>query len=316
MAAPHRIDIHHHVVPPRWLAEEQERMAGTAVDFSTVAKWTPEKSLAAMDKNGVALAVTSISTTITRPTEPDRMRALARDCNEFSAQLVQDHRGRFGVFALLPLPHVDKCLEEIEYASKALRVDGFKLQTSYEDKWPGDPAFAPVFDELNRRKATVFFHPTVPASCARLLPGINAPLMEYPFDTTRAIASLLFSGTFTRCPNVRFIFAHGGGTMPMLAHRIGHLVQWRKDLAAQLPNGIAPVLRNLYFDVVSVTNPPAWSAVTKLMGTSQLLFGSDCPYVHTETTVSELAEMGLSAAEIQAIERGNALKLMPSLARA
>jgi len=213
----------------------------------------------------------------------------------------------------LPLPHIDLCLKEIDYAANVLKCDGFKLQTNYEDKWPGDAAFAPVFDELNRRKATIFFHPTVCSRCLDLLPGMNAPLMEYPFDTTRAIASLMFGGTFRRCPDINFIFAHGGGTMPMLAYRIGGLVKRRKDLADQLPNGIMPELQKLNFDVVSVTNPPAMSALLKLTTPRRLLFGSDCPYVRIDDTVEELQQMGLSAADLAAIERGNALALMPTL---
>jgi predicted TIM-barrel fold metal-dependent hydrolase len=272
-------------------------------------------SLEAMDKNGIATAITSISTVIVRPNEPQAAHALARDSNEFATRLAGDHKGRFGTFALLPLPHVEECLKEIDYAANTLKCDGFKLQTNYEDKWPGDPAFAPVFDELNRRKATIFFHPTVCARCMDLLPGINAPLMEYPFDTTRAIASLMFGGTFRRCPDINFIFAHGGGTMPMLAHRIGGLVKRRKDLADQLPNGILPVLQKLNFDVVSVTNPPAMSALLKLTTPKRLLFGSDCPYVPIEDTVDELQQMGLSTADLAAIERGNALALMPTLER-
>jgi 6-methylsalicylate decarboxylase len=315
MSEAHRIDVHHHIVPPRWLAEERERMSSRAMDFARVAQWTPAMSLEAMDQNGIATAVTSISTVIVRPDAPDAAHGLARECNEFAARLVGDHPGRFGTFALLPLPHVEECLKEIDYAASALKADGYKLQTNYEDKWPGDPAFAPVFDELNRRKATVFFHPTVASCCTGLLPGINPPLMEYPFDTTRAIASLLFGGTFQRCPDIQFIFAHGGGCMPMLAYRIGGLARSRKDLADKLPNGIVPELQKLNFDVVSVTNPPAMAALLKLTTPRRLLFGSDCPYVRIENTVGELQQTGLSAADLAGVERGNALALMPSLAR-
>jgi predicted TIM-barrel fold metal-dependent hydrolase len=314
MAGPHRVDVHHHIVPPRWLAEEQERMKGVAIGWEIVAAWTPEKSLEAMDRNGVATAVTSVSTHIVRPNEPERSTSLARECNEFATRIKGDHKGRFATFALLPLPHVDACLKEIEYCADKLKVDGFKLQTNYETKWPGDPEFAPVFDELNRRKATVFFHPTVAGCCKGLLPGVNEPLMEYPFDTTRAIASFLFNGTFLRCPDIEFIFAHGGGTMPFLANRIGGLIRGKKELREALPNGIVPVLRKLNFDVVSVTNEAAWKALLTLTTPARLLFGSDIPYMTIEGTVKELAEMGLSAADLRAVERDNAVKLIPSLA--
>jgi 6-methylsalicylate decarboxylase len=312
--AGHRIDVHHHIIPPKWLAQETARMSARAMDFDRVAKWTPALSLEAMDRHGIATAVTSIST-VSVDRDAAAAHALARDCNEFAARLTADHKGRFGMFALLPLPHVDACLEEIEYAATTLKADGFKLQTNYEDRWPGDPAFAPVFDELNRRKATIFFHPTVATCCMNLLPGINAPIMEYPFDTTRAIASLLFAGTFARCPDIKFIFAHGGGCMPMLAHRIGSLAERRKDLAEMLPGGILPALKKLNFDIVSVTNPPAMAALRALTAPGRLLFGTDCPYVQMAATVEPLARMGFSDAELKGIERDNALALMPSLGR-
>jgi predicted TIM-barrel fold metal-dependent hydrolase len=143
--------------------------------------------------------------------------------------------------------------------------------------------------------------------------------MEYPFDTTRAIASLLFGGTFARCPDIKFIFSHGGGCMPFLAHRIGGLVQGRKDLAARFPNGIVGELRKLYFDVITVTNEPAMSALLKFTTPDRLLFGSDVPYMRIETTGNGLDEMekpmGLSDAQVAAIERGNALALMPGLGK-
>lgn len=314
-AAPHRIDVHHHILPPRWLAEEGQRMAGRALDFNLVAQWTPSMSLEAMDRAGIATTVTSISTVIVRPIDPQHASALARDCNEFAARLMQDHPGRFGMFALLPLPHVDECLREIEYAADTLHCDGFKLQTSYETQWPGDPAFAPVFDELNRRKATIFFHPTVPGCCTNLLPDLNPPLIEYPFDTTRAIMSLVFGGTVTRCPDLKLIFAHGGGTIPMLAHRVANLVNIRKDLASRLPHGAIAEFQKLYFDVVSATNPPAMAALLKLTTAAKLLFGTDVPYMRADSTVTGLAGLGLGTAEIRAIESENALRLMPSLKR-
>ncbi len=314
MAGPNRIDVHHHVWPKVYLDVESERMAGTVINWDFVSKWTPDMSVEAMDRNGVAVTVNSVSTQHVHPDDPDGDAGFARECNEFNARLSADYPGRFGSFALLPLPHVDKCLAEIEYAAGTLKADGFKLQTNYIDKWPGDPTFAAVFDEMNRRKAAVFLHPHTPPVCMHLLPGVNEPLMEYPFDTTRAIASLLFSGTFARCPDIKFIFAHGGGTMPFLANRIGGLVRMRPELDAVLPNGIAAEIRKLYFDVVSVTNRPAWAALGEFMDPSHLLFGTDVPYMTFERGLSELAEMEPETQTRNAIESGNALRIMPSLA--
>jgi predicted TIM-barrel fold metal-dependent hydrolase len=316
MADLHRIDVHHHVWPPAYLKAESERMAGTVINWDFVSRWKPEMSVEAMDRNDVAVTVNSVSTQHVHPDDPDTDAGFARECNEFNARLSADFPRRFGSFALLPLPHVDRCLKEIEYAAATLKADGFKMQTNYIDKWPGDPSFAPVFDELNRRKATIFFHPHTPPACMKFLPGVNEPLMEYPFDTTRAIASLLFSGTLKRCPDLKLIFAHGGGTMPFLANRIGGLVKMRPELNAMLPNGIEHEIRKLYFDVVSVTNRPAWKALTELMDPSHLLFGTDIPYMTFEDGLRELGQMESSPTQRRAIERDNALRIMPSLARA
>jgi predicted TIM-barrel fold metal-dependent hydrolase len=269
----------------------------------------------AMGKNDIATTVTSLSTVVVHPDKPQLDADFARECNEFGARLAADNKGMIGTFALLPLPHVDECLKEIDYAAGPLKADGFKLQTSYNGKCLGDAAFEPLWDELNRRKATVFVHPVAPEACLGLVPGIAVALMEYPFDTTRAITSLLFSGVFTRYPDVKFIFAHGGGTMPFLASRISHAVRSRKDLAAYMPNGIQAALGNLYFDVVSVTNEFAWASLTTFVDPSHLLYGTDIPYGSFENATQELSEMGLSSAQLRGIERDNAIALMPSLAR-
>src|ERR1019366_1430625 len=136
-----------------------------------------------------------------------------RKSNDYGAQLVKDYPGRFGLFAALPLPDQDGSLREIEYAFDVLKADGIALMTDYGDKWPGDPAFVPVFDELNRRKAIVFVHPTAPNCCTSLIPGTTGSWLEYLFDTARAITSFLVNGTFARFPDIRFIFCHSGGTM-------------------------------------------------------------------------------------------------------
>jgi predicted TIM-barrel fold metal-dependent hydrolase len=215
---------------------------------------------------------------------------------------------------MLPLPHVDEALKEIEHAGGALKADGFKLQTSYNGKALGDRAFDPVWDALNRRKAAVFVHPIVPEGCMKLVPDLPVALMEYPFDTTRAISSLLFNGTLTRYPDIKFIFAHGGGTIPFLASRIGNVARSRKDFASYMPNGIQAALRNLYFDVVSVTNKFAWASLTTFVDPSRLLYGTDIPYGTFERSTHDLHEMEISASQLAGIERDNALAIMPSLA--
>lgn len=310
----HRIDTHHHIVPPRYFAEERERILGAAMGRNEgVLDWSPGKAVEAMDRGGIATAVTSISTPGVWFGDAPAARRMARDCNEYAATMAGDYKGRFGVFAALPFPDVEASLREIEYAMDELRADGIGLLTNYDDVWPGDPRFAPIFEEINRRKAVVYFHPTAAKCCLNLIPGITPAVIEFAFDTTRAIASLLFSGTFARCPDIRFIFSHGGGTLPMLAGRIAATARIRKDLPQVAPNGVMHEFKKLYYDTVSVFDPTGFNALRQLAGTSKLLFGSDFPYWPPETNVSALAAQDLDAADLRRIERDNALALLPRL---
>jgi predicted TIM-barrel fold metal-dependent hydrolase len=185
--------------------------------------------------------------------------------------------------------------------------------TSYGDKWLGDPAFASVFEELNRRKAVVYVHPSAPDCCRDLMSYVPAALTEFPHDTTRAVTSLLFSGSFARSRDIRFIFSHAGGTVPMLAGRIARLGGALPDLAEKLPNGVDYELQRLHYEIANSANPPAIAALTSFVPTSQILFGSDYPYVPIGATAVGMTELGLSADALQAIGRGNALALLPHL---
>lgn len=315
---PQLIDVHHHILPPVYMVEARERVLALAQGrriSPAVAEWTPQAALAEMDKNGVATAVVSISIPGVWFGNAQAARDLARKCNEYSAQLVNDHPGRFGFFAALPLPDIDGSLRELDHALNVLGADGVGLMTSYGDKWPGDPAFAPVLDELNRRKAVVYFHPNAPDCCRDLMSYVPAALTEFPHDTTRAVTSLLFSGSFARLREIRFIFSHAGGTLPMLAGRIARLGAALPDLAEKLPNGVDYELQRLHYEIANSANPPAIAALTQLVPTSQILFGSDYPYVPIGATALGMTELGLSAPVLQAIGRDNALALLPRFER-
>ena len=313
--APGRIDTHHHIYPPKYLADAGEHIArATHVHFPRISQWTPSQSLDAMDRDGIATSIVSISPSLWFG-DIAATRKIAREWNDFAAGLAQDHPGRFAVFATLPLPDVVASLREIDRALDTLGAVGFGLVTNYGDKWPGDKTFAPVFDALNGRRAVVYFHPTDSPAFDGILPDVPSPMIEFPFDTTRAIVSLLFSGTFTRCAHIRWIFSHGGGALPMLAARIAGIAKNRKDLSARVPNGVMPELKKLYYDIAGISDPIPFNAIRELVGPSQLLFGTDYPFWSPQVAIATLGEFGMSADERERIERGNALGLMPALAR-
>ncbi|MDP4593973.1 MAG: amidohydrolase [Beijerinckiaceae bacterium] len=308
----HRIDTHHHIYPPYYLKKQDERIrATTHVLFAKVQAWSPQQAIETMDANGIAASVVSMSSPGVWFGNDLAARDLSRACNEYAAGMVSDHPGRFGSFAVLPLPDVEGSLREIEYACDVLKADGIALMTNFNDKYPGDEAFAPVLEELNRRKAVVYFHPTAASFVEGAIPGVPGPTIEFPFDTTRAITSLVINGALTRFPDIRFIFSHGGGVLPMVAGRMAGLVRNRKDLSALFPNGVAQEFKKLCVDVVGVYDRSCYDAVRNLMGTSQLLFGSDFPFWAPETAVDGVAGLGLDDAEKSRVERDNALHLFP-----
>jgi len=305
---PHRIDVHHHHTPPPYLA------AITARNITgPVRDWTPEKSLADMDRAGVATALTSITTPAIRFLDDADARKLARECNDYSAKLVADGKGRFGMFAVMPMPHVDATLNEIAYAFDTLKADGIGLLTSYGDKWLGDSAFTPVMEELNRRRAVVYTHPTTANCCSNLIPDVPDSIIEWGTDTTRTIASLVFSGTAARVRDVKFIFSHGGGTLPFLTERFVRLPLINKNLAPRVPNGVEHELKRFYYDTAQASHPYALASLTRLVPISQIVFGTDYPYRTAADHVRGLADHGFTAGDLMAIDRDNALRLLPRL---
>jgi len=282
-------------------------------DHSALLNWTPARAVEEMDRCGVSTAITSLSLPGVWFGGVESSRALTRKCNEYAAQMMKDYPGRFGMFAAIPLPDTEGSLREVAYALDVLKADGIGLVSNYDDKWPGDPTFAPVFEELNRRKAVVFTHPTTASCCSHLMPGIAASTMEFLFDTSRAIVSLLVNGTLSRFPDIRFIFCHAGGTMPMVAARTKAFVERHKEISDKVPNGVPAELKKLYYDVANSMNPSSMAALTNLVPTSQLLFGSDFPYVPCAVTANGLDRFGLPGSDLLAINRENAVRLFPRL---
>jgi predicted TIM-barrel fold metal-dependent hydrolase len=302
-----RIDVHHHYVPPIYA----EALAASRV--GGVPKWTPQLSLEDMDQAGVATAVLSLVPPGVWLGDAEKACKLARDCNDYGAQLRKDYPGRFGLFATLPLLDADGSLREIEYALDVLKADGIGLFSSYEGKYLGDTAFVPVLEELNRRKAVVYTHPVVASCCAHLADGVSPGSIEFATDTTRTIASLLFGagGTAFRCPDIRFIWSHSGGTLPFLIGRLIREQVVKKD--PRMPDGPVPFVQKYYYEIAQGNMPGQFAALLKLVPVSQLMFGSDYPYREAVEAMDGVNDYTFSDAERASINRETALRLMPQL---
>jgi 6-methylsalicylate decarboxylase len=301
------IDVHHHFYPPT-LVTELDRAGQT---LAGAKDWTPARSLADMDAAGVATAIVSITTPGVSFADDALARRLARECNEYAAKLGADHPGRFGNFAILPWPNADASLREIEYALDTLKADGIGMLTSYGTKWFGDTYFAPVFEELNRRKAVIYTHPTSANCCKNALAGIPDTAVEYGTDTSRAIVRTVFSGTSQKYPDIKIIFSHAGGTMPFLVERLVNLAK-TPQYAAQFPKGYLAEAARFYYDTAQASNPAAMSALRKVVPVSQIVFGTDYPFRTSAEHVKALKDCGIfNAAEIRSIERENPLRLVP-----
>jgi len=302
----HRIDVHHHFYPP----DLKDVLGG-----GPTKNWTPQSTLNEMDENEFASVALSASSIPPGWWSRDNawLRKTVRRLNDYGAEMVKDRPDRFGLFAFLSMRDVDGSLAEIEYAFDTLGADGVGIARNFGDKWPGDPEFATIFDELDRRGAVVYIHPTAPCCCDGLL-GISAFLVENPFDTARAILSLLLSGTFMRCRNIRFVFCHAGGALPGLTGWIEWGTARMKDFQTIAPDGYRAELARLNFDTAASANPIALGTLRAVVPVSQILFGSDFPYCRIAPTLAGLDDCGLSDAERTAIERDNALRLVPRLA--
>ena len=273
--------------------------------------WTPQTMRDDMDKNGVATVVISPAGPGAWYGEAAGARQICRAWNEYAAGLKRDNPRRVGVFALVALPDVEGAVREIEYALDTLKLDGVAFYSSYDQKYPGEEKYAAVWAELNRRKAIVFFHPV--ACCGALVPGMPTNAYELPFDTTRAIASLLFSGALSKNPDIRFIFSHAGGAMPMLAGRVDELTKPLKALRDKAPEGVPALLRKLYVDTAGAYFPGAMAATLKMLPESHVLYGSDYPYSSSSEAIAGLAGNGFAPAALADIEGANAFTLLPHL---
>lgn len=304
------IDFHHHLEP-----------TGKTVEGRP---WSLQAAVEELERNEV-IAMGWTGPVFDR--DPAEATKKARQYNEWAAGIVRDHPGRFGQFASLPMNDVDGALAEIAHAFDVLKVDGIGLATNYGESWLGDRRFEPILEELNRRKALVYVHPAQAPCCTasafayeRDNDFLSAPWIEFPTNTARTILSLWAARSTQRLPDIRWVFSHGGGVMPILLGRFAGFSGWEtvgaERLKAMFPQGVHAEFAKLYFECAQAYAPEAMALLRSVVPESHLLFGSDYSYFHVSHAVGLLDALKIPEALKTRIRRGNAAALLPRWARA
>lgn len=309
------IDTHHHILPDFFWQETEN--AHAPVGGLAPLRWSKDAAISFMNDAGIDVAVVSLSTPGVHTGNSSKARALARRCNEFSAELVRARPDRFGGFACLPLPDIDASLEELSYALDVLRLDGFVLFTNSNGVYLGDPTLEPVFEELERRKGVVYVHPNPsPDPVAHSL-GLPDNLIDFTTDTNRAVAQMHYKGRFARTPNVKYIFSHAGGSIPYLAARFAIIDEMGFIPGGEQRGTAAEMFPRIHWDTALSTSDPVLRMLRNVAGIERVLYGTDFPYLRRDMAVNSkqriLQSPELSDSERRAILGRNAARLFPRL---
>ena len=316
------VDAHSHYLPPSYAHALADQGLVTLDGGFPVPQWSEEKALAHMDRHNIEASILSVSSPSVGFLKNSLARQrLAREVNDFAAGLVKRKPNRFGAFATLPLPDINASLAEIGYALDALRLDGVVMETNVHGIYLGDARLDPIFAELNRRRATLFLHPTSPPCLEAVGLGRPAPILEFPLDTTRTVTDLIFAGTLTRYPDIRMIIPHAGGALTAVAERLAGFsaLPFLKQRPAGGAEEVSQVLASLYYDLAGSASNGAIERLRQLTSLNHILFGSDFPFTPAagiDANVEGFRTLsGLTGPEHEGIARTNALRLFPRLDR-
>ncbi|WP_045877766.1 amidohydrolase family protein [Pseudofrankia sp. DC12] len=317
---PGLVDVHAHFVTDSYVTQASAAGHGRPDGLPAWPGWSAEEHLELMDRCGIDTALLSLSSPGVHFGDDAAARELAREVNEFAAQVVEEHPGRFGLFATLPLPDVDGALSEIAYAFDTLSADGVVLETNAHGIYLGDPKLEPVFAELGRRGAVVLLHPTSPACWEKSALGRPSPMIEFIFDTARSVTDLLFAGTLERQPELKVVVPHCGGALPVLADRINAFMQLFMAGQETAAPDAAAQLRRLYYDTAGTPFPRQIPALLGLADPERLLYGSDycwtpAPAAQAHAASFDAAEAPVKGASWRSLTTANAHRLLPKLAR-
>jgi predicted TIM-barrel fold metal-dependent hydrolase len=303
-----RIDTHVHLVPEGYRAIVEAR----SLSPMPLPPWSREMTEELMARHQIDAAVMSLAPPGVWFGDAGLAAELARIVNEATAELVRAAPQRFAGLAVLPLPDVDAALAELSHALDVLHLDGVAVLSNVDGIYPGDERLEPVWTELDRRGAYVFLHPAAPVP-APALAHHPVWLYEFPFDTTRALTNLIWSGTLQRATGLRLQVAHLGGTAPFLAHRIDSLGAREPDKATAAPSGALAALARCWYDTGLSNHASAVAATASVVPIERIVFGTDWPYAALPSSGDPAPELEVLGDDRALVDAGNAGALVPRL---
>jgi predicted TIM-barrel fold metal-dependent hydrolase len=319
--AGYRIDVHGHYVD-EVIIEWMKTASLGPTPGPAITQWSVTGALDFMDRHAIAAQILSVGFDFLRPEEDANVAVrLTRHLNEAYANLIEDHPDRFGAFAAIPLTTSDAALAEIDYALDVLGLDGILLTSNVAGTYIGQPFFEPILAELSRREVPVFIHP---AACPHIeVLGLGRPsfLIEFPIDTARAITNAIYRGVFQRHTGLRLILAHAGGALPTLGWRLAEnaTVARRPDDAHIDAQHVADVLAEMHYETALAASAHSLLPTLQVTGHEHILFGTDYPAAPERAIAHNIANLmtfnGFNETQRRAVERGNATRLFPRLAR-
>jgi predicted TIM-barrel fold metal-dependent hydrolase len=283
-------------------------------------RWSVDKALSLMDSNEIAVTILSVPGAANYAEDKEAVE-ISRRINDALAEIVTRHPKRFGAIATLPGKTMDGSLSEMQYALDTLKLDGVSTLTSVEDTYLGDSRFDPWFEEMNRRKVTLFMHPIIARASLTVDLGIDPSMLEFMFDTTRMLTNMVFTGAKRRFSDIRMISTHAGGTIPYLVTRLQTLELTfgpgldRTPLSAEeVKEGFA----SFHYDLTAGTSRAQLGAIRELVPASQLLMGLDSPYMPEWSFGPAIRDLeqwdGFTQDDLDRIAHKNACLLYPAVA--
>jgi len=310
------IDVHHHIVLPEYQAA---LVRSGAADPSRPLRKNPDAPtvLRSMGELGIDAAILNpLSVAGVHHGDDANARYLTETTNEALAKFVSHAADKLGFFATLPLPDVDGALRQMEHALDTLHADGVILLSNQSGFYVGDPAFTPLYEEMHRRSVAVFIHPASPAYVPTLRLKMWAAYIEYPFETTRVAANLIYNGVMARYPGIKWIMAHAGGTLPYLSVRLRLMEESDREtppFIERVPEGVAPYLKAFYFDTAIAGGAAPMAALAEVADPSHIFYGSDWPYLERDFVTDQISSLvdlpQFAGGRLEALEWRNAAQL-------